>query len=86
VALGGATVLDKPGDAGRCREQLRALSGVEARFLTAVAVVCAARGFVEEFTDVTVVKFRRLTREEIDRYVERDRPWDCAGGFRSEPA
>jgi septum formation protein len=84
VALGGATVLDKPGDAGRCREQLRALSGVEARFLTAVAVVCAARGFVEEFTDVTVVKFRPLTLEEIDRYVERDRPWDCAGGFRSE--
>ena len=69
---------------GRCREQLRALSGSEARFQTAVAVVCTARGFVEEFTDVTVVKFRRLTLEEIDRYVERDRPCDCAGGFRSE--
>jgi septum formation protein len=84
VALGSAAVLDKPGDARRCREQLRALSGSEARFLTAVAVVCTARDFVEEFTDVTVVRFRRLTLEEIDRYVERDRPWDCAGGFRSE--
>lgn len=84
VAVSGATVLDKPGDAARCREQLRALSGSEARFLTAVAVVCAARGFREEFTDVTVVKFRTLDAAEIERYVECDRPWDCAGGFRSE--
>jgi len=84
VAVSGSTVLDKPGNAGRCREQLRALSGNEARFLTAVAVVCAARGYLEEFTDVTVVKFRELSAAEIDRYIERDRPWDCAGGFRSE--
>ncbi len=84
VAVSGATVLDKPGDAARCRAQLRALSGNEARFLTAVAVVCPARGFLEEFTDVTVVQFRALSDAEIDRYVERDRPWDCAGGFRSE--
>jgi septum formation protein len=84
VAVSGATVLDKPGDAARCREQLRALSGNEARFLTAVAVVCAARGFRAEFTDVTVVKFRALSGAEIERYVECDRPWDCAGGFRSE--
>ena len=84
VAVSGATVLDKPGDAERCRAQLRALSGNAARFLTAVAVVCPARGFLEEFTDVTVVQFRALSDAEIDRYVERDRPWDCAGGFRSE--
>ena len=28
--------------------------------------------------------FRELTDGEIRRYVERDRPVDCAGGFRSE--
>jgi len=84
VAVSGTTLLDKPGDAARCREQLRALSGTEARFLTAVAVLCAARGFRDEFTDLTVVRFRALSSDEIERYVEHDRPWDCAGGFRCE--
>jgi septum formation protein len=84
VAVSGPMILDKPGNAARCREQLRSLAGREARFLTAVAVVCPAREFLEEFIDVTVVKFRELGAAEIDRYVERERPWDCAGGFRSE--
>jgi septum formation protein len=84
VAVCGSTVLDKPGDAARCREQLQALSGREARFITAVAVICPARGFIDEFADTTIVKFRELDAAEIARYVERDRPWDCAGGFRGE--
>lgn len=84
VAVCGGDILDKPGDAARCREQLMALSGREARFITAVAVLCAARGHVDEFCDTTVVAFRSFGAEEIARYVERDRPWDCAGGFRGE--
>ncbi|MFO1400520.1 MAG: Maf family nucleotide pyrophosphatase [Steroidobacteraceae bacterium] len=84
VAVCGAGILDKPGDAARCEAQLAALSGREARFITAVAVVCAARGVVDEFCDVTRVRFRPLDAGEIARYVERDRPWDCAGGFRGE--
>ena len=28
--------------------------------------------------------FRQLTDEEVRRYVERERPLDCAGGFRCE--
>lgn len=84
VAVSASTVLDKPDDAARCREQLHALSGREAQFLTAVAIVCDAREFLAEFTDVTRVKFRTLGAAEIERYVERERPYDCAGGFRSE--
>ena len=30
------------------------------------------------------MRFRTLTEDEIARYVELDRPFDCAGGFRSE--
>ncbi|MCC7462606.1 MAG: septum formation protein Maf [Gammaproteobacteria bacterium] len=84
VAVCGASILDKPGDAARCREQLQSLSGREARFITAVAVVCTARALVDEFCDTTTVLFRSFTTEEVARYVERDRPWDCAGGFRGE--
>jgi septum formation protein len=84
VAMCGGTILDKPGDAARCRDQLLTLAGREAHFITAVAVLCAARGFIDEFCDTTVVRFRALEAAEVARYVEHDRPWDCAGGFRAE--
>ena len=84
VAVCGTSILDKPGDAVRCREQLAALAGRQARFITAVAVICAARDYVDEFCDETLVSFRRFGADEVARYVERDRPWDCAGGFRGE--
>ena len=34
----------------------------------------------------TIVNFRKITAEEIDRYLELDEPFDCAGSFKSERA
>ena len=34
--------------------------------------------------DITRVQFRPLLTAEIDRYLERDQPWDAAGSFYSE--
>ena len=34
--------------------------------------------------DTTTVYFRRLNEHEIRRYVERDQPSQCAGGFKVE--
>lgn len=76
------TPLGKPGDAGAAVAQLLAMSGREVAFRTAVAVV--APGIARVATDVTVVRFRRLHRDEVARYVDRERPLDCAGSFKSE--
>jgi septum formation protein len=84
VALRGTTVLGKPGTVERCREQLRASSGQEVVFLTAVHVIDGAAGRAESHVDRTVVKFRDLSDAEIDRYIEHDNPLDCAGGFKAE--
>lgn len=84
VALCNGRVHDKPGDAGRCAGQLQASSGREVEFHTAVALLCSGTGAIEEHLDRTVVRFRTLAPDEIARYVELDRPFDCAGGFRSE--
>ncbi len=84
VAACGESIFDKPGDAARCREQLAASSGRQVEFHTA-AVLCRAEPHsVAEHVDLTTVQFRTLTPQEIARYVELDRPFDCAGGFRSE--
>lgn len=84
VAALGSKVLDKPGDAARCRAQLTVASGSSARFHTACAVIAPQAGIRMVHIDTTTVYFRSLTAQEIDRYVERERPFDCAGGFRAE--
>lgn len=84
VALRGTDILGKPGTVERCREQLRASSGREVVFLTAVHVIDGATGVAEAHVDRTVVQFRDLTDAEIVRYIERDNPLDCAGGFKAE--
>lgn len=77
-------VLGKPGTASRCIEQLTATSGRTVSFLTAVAVVRRRDSASIEFVDTTRVRFRNMDRATIERYVERESPLDCAGGFKSE--
>jgi septum formation protein len=84
VAACDGEVLGKPGDAATARAQLARQSGKAVEFHTAVAVVCRARGFVDEFTDLTVVHLRPLNAAEIAAYVDADQPFDCAGALRSE--
>jgi len=84
VAAVGSNVLDKPGNAARCRAQLATASGSSARFHTACAVIAPRAGIRMVHIDTTTVFFRSLTEQEIERYVERERPFDCAGGFRAE--
>lgn len=84
VALRGRQILGKPGSVERCREQLLESSGRDVVFLTAVHVFDGPAGRSESYVDRTTVLFRDLTRPEIDRYVDLDRPLDCAGGFKAE--
>jgi septum formation protein len=75
-------ILGKPGTAERARMQLAVCSGRVVTFHTAVRVNRGTEAHTH--VDVTRVKFRVLTTEEIERYVELDNPLDCAGSFRSE--
>ena len=84
VAAAGEQVLGKPGDAVRCRAQLASLSGKTARFYTACAVLGVGAGVRLAHVDTTTVVFRSLTADEIERYVAREQPYDCAGGFKVE--
>lgn len=78
-------VFDKPGDIARARAQLTACSGREMHFHTAVCVIdTRKRDHRALATDLTRVRFRDLTSREIDRYLEHEQPFDCAGSFKSE--
>jgi septum formation protein len=84
VAACGGDVLDKPGDAGRCRAQLARLSGHGADFYTACVLLRIAPALHLAHVDTTTVVFRALSTAEIGRYIEAERPFDCAGGFKAE--
>lgn len=83
-ALPHEIVLGKPGTAARCMQALRSCSGSTVAYLTAVAVVRHSDGCAYEFVDTTRVTFRALDEATIERYVARESPLDCAGGFKSE--
>jgi septum formation protein len=84
VAAAGAELLDKPADAARCRAQLTLLSGRAAHFYTACVLLRADPPLHAAHVDTTTVVFRTLGAAEIGRYVEREQPFDCAGGFKVE--
>jgi septum formation protein len=84
VPATSTTILNKPGNEGNCREQLKLLSGSTAEFYTACTVRCLDTGVKLSHVDTTAVKLRPLADAEIDRYIEREKPFDCAGGFKAE--
>ena len=76
--------LGKPGDHPSAVTQLRAMRGRSVTFHTAVVLLNVASGKVQLATVPTTVTFRALTDAQIERYLVRERPYDCAGSARVE--
>lgn len=74
----------KPGTRQRARAQLQRLSGRQVVFHTAVAVVHADSGFAQALLAPVTVRFRRLAEAEIDRYLDLEQAFDCAGSAKCE--
>jgi len=77
-------ILRKPGHHGAALEQLEACQGRSVLFYTAVSILDRPSGRRWETVDVTEVEFARLGRAALERYLEIERPDDCAGGFKAE--
>ncbi len=76
--------LGKPGTHARATVQLQRMRGKTVVFQTAVAVVCIGTGFAQvELAQVNVI-FRNLDDAEIERYLQAETPYDCAGSAKSE--
>ncbi len=84
IALFDGQIIGKPGNHQAALKQLKSFSGQVVEFLTAVSVLCRESGFSEQYTDCTHVCFRSLRDEEIERYLQQEKPYDCAGAFKAE--
>jgi MAF protein len=84
LAVCGGDVLGKPGDHANALRQLRRLSGQRVTFLTGLCLYDSASG--RGVVDVVPfsVRFRNLTEAQLDRYLSTEKPYNCAGSFKSE--
>jgi len=84
VAVSNGELLGKPGNHKNAVRQLRALSGGEAVFHTAVCVHNTTDGSTRVRVVPCRVHFRKLDDAAIERYLAREQPYDCTGSAKSE--
>ena len=84
VACLDGQILGKPGNRDKAQRQLRAASGRRVEFLTGLCVLDSTSGVCHSLVETFAVVFRPLDDAVIARYLERERPYDCAGSFKSE--
>lgn len=84
VAVLDGQLIGKPGSARAAVEQLKAASGRSVVFYTGLCLLDSASGERQVDCIPFTVHFRELTDGQIRRYVEREKPLDCAGSFKSE--
>ena len=78
------TILGKPGDIARARLQLQACSGKQVDFYTSLVLFNSATGLWQQSLDIFSVTFRKLDEFEINHYLLKEQPFDCAGSFKAE--
>ncbi len=84
VAFCDGVRLDKPGDHAGAVRQLRHASGKSISFITAIALVNTASGRTQTKLIPTEVRFRKISDREIERYLQAEPAYDCAGSAKAE--
>jgi len=84
VAFCGNQRYGKPGTRDNARLQLRSLAGKIAVFHTGLCLLNAQSGRRHVRGVATEVRFRELSDEEIERYINNEDALNCSGSARSE--
>jgi septum formation protein len=84
VALLDGIQLGKPGTHERAVTQLQQMRGRTIEFHTALCLFNPQTGRSQTVVDVTRVTMRTYSNEEIEAYLQREKPYDCAGSAKTE--
>jgi septum formation protein len=84
VATIDGRMLGKPGNHESAVDQLMQASGRRVSFLTGLCLLNSARQTLQLACEYYHVWFRELTREEVENYLRKEKPYNCAGSFKSE--
>ena len=84
VAVLNQEIIGKPHTFERAKQQLLAASGGSVRFLTGLALLDSMNGRLQMACVPFTVHFRSLDEARIERYLQTEQPYDCAGSFKAE--
>jgi septum formation protein len=84
VAILDGRAFGKPGTHENAVLQLRAMRGRTVDFFTGLCLLDARSGKARVRGIPTLVSFRELSDAQIESYLQRERPYHCAGAARSE--
>lgn len=84
VACLNGRILGKPGDRKNAIEQLQQASGKKVSFFTGLCLLDSRTGHSLAECVPFHVHFRPLSQRTIEAYVDKERPFNCAGSFKSE--
>jgi len=84
VAVVDGQILGKPGNHEEATKQLRRASGKRVSFLTGLCVFNTESKRTQLDVVPFNVIFRQLTDSQIENYLQKEQPYNCAGSFKSE--
>lgn len=77
-------ILGKPHTHAKAAAQLKSFCLREVTFLTGLCLFNARTKHTQTTVESYRVKFRSLTEAQIENYLHREQPYDCAGSFKAE--
>ncbi len=84
VAVHQGAIVGKPRDHADAVAQLLSSSGKTITFFTSVALLNSTSGSLQVDVVPFAVRFRPLTREKIEYYLELEKPYECCGSLRAD--
>ena len=84
IAIIDSQILGKPHTHDKAVAQLQNASGKKVTFLTGLSLFNSHNGAVQTEVVPFYVHFRQLTTEQIENYLTKEQPYNCAGSFKSE--
>lgn len=80
----GSSILGKPGTYDKAIRQLQNCSGQTVTFYTGLCLLNTATGQQQLDCVPFTVHFRDLSTQQIESYIKKEEPLDCAGSFKCE--
>ncbi len=84
VAVLDEKIIGKPKDHAEAVNQLKAASGREVKLYTGLCLYNTRTKNIQHSVESYSVVFRKLSEAQIEQYLKKDRPYDCAGSLKSE--
>ena len=84
VAIAEGQILNKPESHDRASQQLKLSSGNTVTFLTGLCLYNSATQIQQLHCETFEVDFLPLSDQQIESYLLKEQPYDCAGSFKSE--